>query len=67
MQVTFVLLRAQVIYMTAADSADEQTYPETGLCNRVRKQETCTTKLGWASGRCDWRNKGRKVKYRQHY
>lgn len=46
MQVTFVLLRAQVIYMTAADSADEQTYPETGLCNRVRKQETCTTKLG---------------------
>jgi len=38
MQVTFVLLRAQVIYMTAADSADEWTYPETGLCNHVRKQ-----------------------------
>jgi len=38
MQVTFVLLRAQVIYMTAADLEGERTYPERGLCNHVRKQ-----------------------------
>jgi len=33
-----VLLRAQEIYMTAADSANERLYPERELSNIVRKQ-----------------------------